>query len=130
MQIRLSTSGASTNVGTTPTSVGNFGALLLDINPNLNPAGPGGYTLPWTQFTVTLPSTDVPSPTTGRFAFRYFVPNSSAANGPADVVGLDDVVVSAVPEPTSLALAGLAVAAAGVWRRRRRAKRQAMSHLG
>ena len=33
LQVRMSTNGASSNVGTTATDVGDFTALLLDINP-------------------------------------------------------------------------------------------------
>src|SRR2546428_3306592 len=33
LQVRMSTNGASSNVGTTATDVGDFTTLLLDINP-------------------------------------------------------------------------------------------------
>ena len=39
LQVRMSTNGASTNVGTTATDVGDFTTLLLDINPT--------YTTSW-----------------------------------------------------------------------------------
>jgi hypothetical protein len=75
LQVRMSTNGASTNVGTTATSVGDFTNLLLDINPTYADS----YPHVWTQFTVTV--TGVPSPTTDS-AFRYFVENGgpSGAN--------------------------------------------------
>ena len=37
LQVRMSTNGASSNVGTTATDVGDFTALLLDINPTYTP---------------------------------------------------------------------------------------------
>ena len=70
LQVRMSTNGTSTNVGTTAFDVGDFTVLMLDINPGLTTAG---YPNVWTQFTVTV--SGVASPTTGRLAFRYFVPD-------------------------------------------------------
>ena len=58
LQVRMSTNGASTNVGTTATDVGDFTTLLLDINPTYTV---GGYPEVWTQLTVTItgrPSAD------------------------------------------------------------------------
>ena len=51
LQVRMSTNGASTNMGSTATGVGDFTTLLLDINPNYTT---NGYPNVWTQFTVTL----------------------------------------------------------------------------
>ena len=48
LQVRMSTAGASTNVGTTATDVGDFTTLLLDINPTYTLTG---YPNVWTQFT-------------------------------------------------------------------------------
>jgi hypothetical protein len=101
MQVRLSTAGASTNVGTGPLGVGDFTTLLMDINPNYsmnqtpgpptgNPLIVDGYPIVWTQYTITLsglPAAGV----SGRFAFRYFV-EDSGLNGPhGNVVGVDDL---------------------------------------
>ena len=47
----MSTNGASSNVGTTATDVGDFTTLLLDINPTYTTTG---YPNVWTQFTVTV----------------------------------------------------------------------------
>src|SRR5262249_829709 len=68
LQVRLSTNGASGNVGSTATSVGDFTTLLLDINPAYSVAG---YPQTWQQYTLTV--SGLPGPTLGRFAFRYFV---------------------------------------------------------
>jgi hypothetical protein len=70
LQVRMSTAGASSNVGTTSTDVGDFTTVLLDINPTLVT---GVYPTVFTQFTVTI--TGVPALTTGRRAFRYIVTN-------------------------------------------------------
>ena len=61
----MSTNGASANVGTTSTDVGDYTTLLLDINPTLVT---GVYPVTYTQFTVTI--SGVPTATTGRLAFR------------------------------------------------------------
>lgn len=66
----------------------------------------------WTQYTLTLPSA-----TTGRIAFEYAVADANNAN----VVGLDSVSISAVPEPASYALMGLGLAGIAAMRRRRSA---------
>ena len=85
LQVRLSTAGASLDVGTTDSSVGVFTTLLLDINPTLIT---GVYPTTWTQFTITL--SGLPSGTqTGRFAFRYFVTNGGPSGANSDYIGID-----------------------------------------
>lgn len=115
LEVRLSTNGASANVGATPTSVGDFTTLLLTINPAL---AVGGYPEGWTQFSVTL--SGLGAPTTGRFGFRYFVTNNDVN---ADYIGIDTVTVEAVPEPATLALTLTGMA--GVLARRRKTKKNA-----
>ena len=92
LQIRLSTNGPSTNVGTTATQVGDFTTLLLDINPTYQIAGPTSYPNVWTQYTVTI--TGVPSPTAARLAFRYFVENGGPDGNNSDGIGVDTVTVN------------------------------------
>jgi hypothetical protein len=84
LQVRMSTNGASSNVGTTATDVGDFTTLLLDINPTYTTSG---YPNVWTQFTVTV--SGVPSFTTGRLAFRYFVENGGPTGTNSDYIGID-----------------------------------------
>jgi hypothetical protein len=86
LQVRMSTNGASTNVGTTSTDVGDFTTLLLEINPTMTTSG---YPNAWTQFTV--PIAGVPVPTLGRLAFRYFVPNGGPSGANSDYIGIDTV---------------------------------------
>src|SRR5439155_25309853 len=84
LQVRMSTHGASSNVGTTATDVGDFTTLLLDINPTYTTSG---YPNAWMQFTVTV--TGVPTALTGRLAFRYFVENGGPTGANSDYIGID-----------------------------------------
>ncbi|MFM9873232.1 MAG: choice-of-anchor J domain-containing protein [Fimbriimonadaceae bacterium] len=107
LEVRLSTAGASTNVGTGPAAVGDFTTLLATVNPSLTLAG---YPNTWTQFNIVL--SGLAAPTTGRFAFRYFVPNGGPLGANSDYIGVDTVNYQGVPEPaTMVVLGGLAVAA-------------------
>ena len=110
LEVRMSTAGSGTDVGTTATSVGTFTTLMTTINPGLTTTG---YPNDWTQFTVTV--SGLGAPTSGRFAFRYFV---TAMNVNGDYIGIDDVQYTAVPEPATMAVLGLGAAA--LLRRRRR----------
>jgi hypothetical protein len=107
LEVRLSQNGGSTNVGTGASSVGDFTSLLTTVNPALSASG---YPASWTQFALTL--SGLAAPVSGRFAFRYSVPDTST-NG--DYIGLDTVVLDTVglnpvPEPSvfGLGLLGLA----------------------
>ena len=95
LQVRMSTNGASTNVGATATSVGDFTTLLLDINPTYTTTG---YPNVWTQFTVTL--SGIASPTTGRLALRYFVENGGPSGVNSDYIGIDTLSVTGGCGPT------------------------------
>lgn len=104
LQLRLSTGGASVNVGATATSVGDFTMLLRDINSTYG-QGADTYVLDnqWLQFNVTL--TGIPAPNTmGRFAFRYFVENGGPNGLRSNYIGIDTVSYTPVPEPATLAL--------------------------
>ena len=99
LQVRMSTNGASTNVGTTATDVGDFTTLLLDINPTYTV---GGYPEAWTQFTVNI--SGVPPGTTGRLAFRYFVEDGGPEGTRSNYIGIDRAVycftsVRVIPTP-------------------------------
>jgi hypothetical protein len=103
LQVRMSTNGASMNIGTTATDVGDFTTLLLDINPTYTASG---YPKVWTQFTVTLSGIVLPS--TGRIAFRYFVENGGASGANSDYIGIDTIQLTAcngggTPTPTPTA---------------------------
>ncbi|OSZ77653.1 hypothetical protein CAP36_14905 [Chitinophagaceae bacterium IBVUCB2] len=95
LQVRLSTSGASTNVGATATSTGDFGTLLLDINPTYNTTA---FPNVWTRYTATV--SGLPGPTSGRIAFRYFVENGGPAGANSDFIGVDNVSLLRPPLAT------------------------------
>lgn len=100
LQVRMSANGTSQNVGSTATSVGDFTTLLFDISPTYTLED---YPIVWTQFTVTLSGLD--GPTTGRFAFRYFVENGGPNGGNGNYIGIDTVRYGCneptTPTPTS-----------------------------
>ena len=116
LELRYSTAGASTDVGLTAASIGDFGNLLLTVNPALNPAG---YPDDWTLFSATL--SGLGGPATGRYAFRYFVTDTSVN---ADYIGIDTLSVSpsGVPEPASAGLLALGIGALALTHSRSRSK--------
>ena len=85
LEVRLSTNGASTNVGSGST-VGDYTTLLLSINPALIL---NIYPTTWTQYTITM--SGLPAPTSGRMAFRYFVTNAGLNGTNSDYIGIDAV---------------------------------------
>jgi hypothetical protein len=96
LEVRLSTNGVSSNVGTTETEVGDFTTVLLSINPTLVT---GVYPQVWTQFTATV--TGVPAATQGRLAFRYFVTNGGTNGANSNYFGIDTLVFTTTT-PVSL----------------------------
>ena len=113
LQVRMSTSGTSTNVGTLPTDVGAFTVLLLDINSGYSTSG---YPTAWTSFTATV--TGLSGPTSGRLAFRYFVENGGPSGANSDYIGIDTASYTPVPEPATMIALG--AGALGLIARRRR----------
>lgn len=86
LQVRLSTNGTSTNVGTTATDLGDFTTLLLDINPTYNNTD---FPQDWRPFSITL--SGLPSEgTNGRIAFRYFVEDSGPEGPNGSYIGIDN----------------------------------------
>ncbi len=113
LELRLSTSGASTDVGAGAFEVGNFTTLLLSVNPLLE----DDYPTDWMQFSTTL--SGLAAPVTGRFAFRHFV-TEVESNG--FYIGIDEVTYATppmkVPEPESLLLLSAGVLGFALRRRR------------
>ncbi len=115
LELRLSTNGNSTNVGATPGSTGDFPTLLLAINPSL---ASRIYPEGWTSFSVSV--TGLSGAASGRYAFRYFVPDTDIRG---DYIGIDTVSVesasvNSVPEPAMLlGILGSGMAAVLLWRR-------------
>lgn len=103
MEVRMSVSGGSTDVGTSTTSIGVFDSLLLVINQNLETGG--AYPMQWYEYIIPI---DVPAPNTqGRIAFRYYVTDGGGNGTNSSVVGIDDfkylsVLNVGVEEPESV----------------------------
>lgn len=113
LQVYLSTAGASTNVGSTENSLGDFTTLMKDVNPNLLASGANSYPTSWTQYTLTIPNSG-----SGRVGFRYFVTNGGPAATNGNFIGIDSLNIVAVPEPTTIGVLG--IIGAGLISRRRR----------
>jgi hypothetical protein len=100
--------------------VGDFTALLLDINSTLSVTG---YPSIWTQYTVSV--SGLAGPTTGRFALRYFVPNGGPNGANSDFLGVDTVTITtpmnSVPVTGTLPLVAAALAGLLLMRRQRAA---------
>jgi hypothetical protein len=96
LQVRISTNGASTNVGTTNISVGDFTTTVIDINPGLTTTG---YPTVYTQYTFTI--SGLAGSTSGRIAFRYFVTNGGPTGTNSDAIAIDDFVYTPVGAPTA-----------------------------
>ncbi|MBV7456598.1 IPTL-CTERM sorting domain-containing protein [Acidovorax sp. sif1233] len=96
LEVRMSTQGASTDVGTTATDVGDFTTLLTSINPGL---AAGGYPAAWTQYRITV--SGLAAPTSGRVAFRYFVTGAGTFGANGDYIGIDDVTLCPAPAMTA-----------------------------
>jgi hypothetical protein len=78
LEFRLSTNGATCNPGTGPTATGDFTTLLTTINP-------------------TLTTTGIAVPSTGCFAFRYFVTGGGPTGANSDYIGVDTFVYAPIP---------------------------------
>lgn len=94
LEVRLSTNGASTNVGS-GASVGDYTTLLLSINPSLVV---GVYPTTWAQYTVTI--SGLLAPTSGRLAFRYFVTSGGPSGANSDYIGIDNFIYTPYVCPT------------------------------
>ncbi|MBC7805310.1 MAG: PEP-CTERM sorting domain-containing protein [Akkermansiaceae bacterium] len=110
VEVRMSLAGSSGDVGTTTTSVGDFGISLLTINEVLDP---NGYPNTWTQYIATV--SGLASPTSGRIAFRYAVPDGGFLGTNSYFVGIDSLNIlrgeappPPPPPPTPISVAGSA----------------------
>jgi hypothetical protein len=112
VDVRLSNSGNSVNVGGSPTSVGDFTTLIQTIGSLSAPfAYPGGLSGGvYQQFTFTV----APTAGSGRIGFNY-VGNDGGPNGTtSQFVAFDTAEYTTVPEPSAalgtLMLGGFAFA--------------------
>jgi uncharacterized repeat protein (TIGR01451 family) len=84
LELRMSTNGASTNVGTLATDVGDFTTVITTVNPTLIVSG---YPQVWTEYVETI--SGVPTPTDGRLAFRYWVTDGGPSGANSNYIGID-----------------------------------------
>lgn len=88
LQLNISLNGSSNNVGPDEFSVGDFSIMALDINPNYSTSGwPAGYPFTWEKMTYVI--SGLSGPTSGRFAFRYFVESGGPAGANSNYIGID-----------------------------------------
>jgi hypothetical protein len=106
LETRLSTNGASSNVGATNVSVGDFTTLLGTYASNAD--------VGWVAQSFVIGG--LTGATSGRLAFHYVVANT-ATDG--NYVGIDSLAINPVPEPMSALM--LALGLSGLWLVRRRA---------
>ena len=91
LELRFSSAGNGTDVGTTATSVGTYTSLLLSVNPDLTNTG---YPSTWTLYSATI--SGLSGPTNGRVAFRYFVTNAGPGGANSDYIGIDSYTYTSV----------------------------------
>lgn len=94
LEVRVSTAGTSTNVGSDAFGVGDFSILVASINPSLllttncPPTPQSGYPNAWCEI-VLGPQHGIPTSGRGRIAFRYYVTNAGPTGGNAEYIGID-----------------------------------------
>ncbi|OEZ98607.1 hypothetical protein DUPY_27870 [Duganella phyllosphaerae] len=120
LEVRFSNVGG-TDVGTTASSVGTFGTLLLSINPAENV---GAYPESWTQYSVSL--SGLTGDTTGAFALRYVLSNGGLNGNASNYVGVDSLsitpaAVTAVPEMETYLMMAAGLGLVG-WMRKRKSR--------
>jgi hypothetical protein len=128
LDVRVSTSGASTNVGTTATGFGDFTNSLLTVGSATDPTTyPGAIASTNNWQLVTFNTTGLTG--SGRLAFHWFgtnagpVPDSSAT--PTNFnIGIDTVSYTVVPEPSSV-VGTLLMGGLAMFSRRRMGKKNA-----
>jgi hypothetical protein len=111
LQLLLSTSGTSGDVGSTATSTGVF-ASVATVNPV-----PDAYGYPDQSTFINVKVSGLTAGSTGRLAFRYVVADSSSQG---DLIGIDTLNIYSVPEPATLALLALGLGGLSALGRRRR----------
>lgn len=99
LEVRLCTGADCSDVGTGASDTGDFGTLLLSVNPNLDigddPTGQNGYPYAaWAQFILT-DAEGLPTSGQGRIAFRYHVTDSGPDGSNGSYIGIDTVAIEA-----------------------------------
>lgn len=99
IQVRLSTSGASMDIGSVYGDFGAFLNLVLDVNPEFDLTGMPDE---WTRYDFTYGGPDA----TGRVGFRFYTPDVSLYSS---YIGIDafETTATVVPEPSSIIIMSL-----------------------
>lgn len=97
LEVRVCSGSPCTNVGSSETDVGDFGTLLLSVNPNLvgadDPTGANGYPqAAFAQFTASAID-GLPTSGQGRIAFRYFVTDGGGLGANSSTIAIDTVSI-------------------------------------
>lgn len=90
LQVRLTPTKNSVEVGNTATTVGDYTNLLLDINPNYDINGTNAFPRDWRKYTITISGLP-PTIQERRFAFRYFVEDGGPDGSRSFCVGIDNI---------------------------------------
>lgn len=102
LQVRLNSTAGANPALLSPTDVGGFTNLLLDINPTLTVAG---YPTVWTEYTITI--SGLPAETPCKIAFRYFVTNGGPGGANSNFIGVDSFSVDRPLSSASFTLSGV-----------------------
>ncbi|MDO8188752.1 choice-of-anchor J domain-containing protein [Conexibacter sp. JD483] len=84
VELRLARNGPGSLPGLDADGVGDYDLLLKTIASD----DPDGFPTDWTTYSVTLSGRDLPSPMSGRFAFRHVAADTTTAG---DLVAIDSV---------------------------------------
>lgn len=85
LEVRLNRSN-TTDVGTNPTSTGDFDTSFLVINPTLTTVG-GAYPMIWTRYAFKIDGVSMAQPC--RIGFRYFVTDGGQTGANGSTIGID-----------------------------------------
>jgi uncharacterized cupin superfamily protein len=87
LEVRLSPDGSAT-APASPTGVGSYTELLLEINPTLTA---GGYPEVWTEFTAVV--SGLTGAVNTSVAFRYFVTDAGPVGNNSNYIGIDSLSI-------------------------------------
>jgi hypothetical protein len=108
IEVRQSSAGASSNVGTLATDLGDFTTLTGAAGGlTSNEIAPAPNAIPsstWRLYTFNVAATGG----TGRLAFRYFATDGGVNGTQAQYATIDTFNYTAVPEPVTSSMAGFA----------------------
>ncbi len=98
LECRLSSMGASSNVGINDTTVGDFSLLLVSVNPNLD-----SFSFPsvnidsstWTKYKGYV--TGLSGVTSCRLGFRYYVTDAGLNAMNSSTIGMDSLLILRFP---------------------------------